>query len=84
MGRQRLATFAHDPIGYGVRDSLIIPLALAVNSSMKLHPATALPMQVIADRLFDVRFLFAGVPRLGDELAMKPSRATSVVVSNAF
>jgi len=51
---------------------------------MKLHPATALPMQVVAVRLFDVRFLSAEVPRLRDELAMEPSRTAPIVASDAF
>jgi len=50
---------------------------------MKFHPATALTMQVIADRLLDIRFLSAAVLRFRDEFAIKASRA-AIVPSEAF
>ena len=68
---QRLAAFVHDPTRRGVRDSLVVPVIHAVDQSMKSHPTPALPMKIVANRLFDERSLFTGVPPLGRELAVK-------------
>jgi len=46
--------------------------------------SVAFPMEIVVNRLFDEWFLFVTVPRLGDQLAMKSSRAATAVTSTEF